>query len=757
MANKGVKGRVVDAETGAGIGNLTVTAVDFDPFFNEDDILASGKTGSNGDFQLSYSEDKYRLWKADRNPDIVVQVYSPDGRLLFETPEVEGITDETLDVQEIKIHKNNIEGWLVTNATLNPESGAPVTLYQGNEIRHLVDGDAMFPAATEAASEAQRSIDLMTLFFDVDNGLITQFVDGFHPLSPPQCKDTEEESLKQVTKATLEEVLKEKAQSPDSPQTGIPVNVLVTNIPLSANDTVSEVREFFEGTDVKTSDFNKGLALLHAKAIIQDGEKAILMGSPLKQSYFSGPGHNLMDTRHKGSLMHDVSIEVTGPAVFDISKTFASVWKATGKPLETETTSVITERQGDNVAAVQVLRTLPGGTFKPEDFGNEDLPHGETGILEAYQRAISLAERYIYLENQYFTSPDIVNALINRMKDDSKPKLQIIIVLNFRPDLPGYPDHQIQIINQLKIAAEANGHQLGVYTLWSRSDKDDGTGGKEFEIMPVYVHSKLAIIDDTWATVGSANLDGTSLNYHQIGLLAGSVLAEKLIEKLKLENDFGKFLWDAFWSIVLFILKKVPFTYLALAGLIILLIKAIIDFEEILKKLFDITETIGEASEIPDIIEDVFARTAQHALPNRSRQPSRSVELNVVLYNGIAGQPASPVIQQLRSQLWQEHLGMDSLPANMQDVPAAPAEMNWVETWNNQASQHKDAIKDNQAIPDPAVKILEWVPETNAKDYLAALEIRKAGLRSKAYKYDFKKCKYIFKKDFLPYPIPWLP
>lgn len=747
MANKGVQGRVVEAETGAGIQNITVTAVDFDPWFNEDDILASGKTDGNGSFLLSYPEDKYRLWKVDRNPDIVVQVFGPDGRLLFETPEVEDVTVETLDVSEIKIHKNNIEGWLVTNATLNPESGEPVSLFQGNEIRYLVDGDTMFPAVTRAAKEAVSSINLMTLFFDVDNGLITEFVDGFNPLSPPKCKETVNESLKQVTKATLEEELKKKAKPTDLSQTGIPVNVLVTNLPLSTSDTVAEVREFFEDTSVKTSDFNKGLALLHAKAIIQDGEKAILMGSPLKQSYFSDVRHDLLDTRHKGSLMHDVSIEVTGPAVFEISNTFATVWKATGKPLETITNSVITQREGDNVAAVQVLRTMPGGTFKTEDAGNDDLPHGETGILEAYQRAIAQAEHYIYIENQYFTSNDIVTALIHRIKDTNKPKLQIIIVLNFRPDLPGYPDQQIQIINRLKIVAKANGHQLGVYTLWSRLEKDDGDGGKEFEIMPIYVHSKMAIFDDTWATVGSANLDGTSMNYHQVGLMVGSVIFEKLIEKMKLEDDFGKFLWDTYWYLFFFIIEQVYSNYKNLLILFLITYKLIFDFKEI-------WETLSESSDIPDIIADVFTRTAQHALPHRSRQPSRSVELNLVLYNGIAGQPETEVIRQLRAQLWEEHLGLDSLPQDMKSVPEDSADMNWVEFWNTRAKENLEAIKTNQDIPiDHAPKILEWTPETNAEDYLRALKIPRKGLRDKAYRYDFVKCKYISDKKLLPWPI----
>ena len=76
MANTGVKGRVVD-QNGAGIKDLTIRAVDFDPFFNEDDVLATGKTDADGQFQLSYTADAYSVWKFDRKPDIVVQVFGP--------------------------------------------------------------------------------------------------------------------------------------------------------------------------------------------------------------------------------------------------------------------------------------------------------------------------------------------------------------------------------------------------------------------------------------------------------------------------------------------------------------------------------------------------------------------------------------------------------------------------------------------------------------------------------------------------------
>ena len=733
MANTGVKGRIVDAETNNGIPNLTVKVIDFVPLFHEDEVLATGKTNDQGNFQLTYSAEAYNFWRDDIKPNLVVQVLGPGNRLLFESEEVEDVAVETLEIPLIKLHSNHLDGWLVTHTTLKPEDGTPVALFKGNKITHLVDGAEMFPAVTQAAIDAQTSINLMTLFFTVDSGLITQFKPTFNHLNPPSsnCKDGKQ--------ATLEEELKKKPAT-------MPVNVMVTNVPLSASDTVTEVNKFFKNTNVKTNDFSKGFALLHSKAIITDGDKAILMGSPLKQTYFSDGRHSIHDARHKGSLHHDVNIQVEGPAAAKIDQTFVTVWKAKSQNLTTITPNQIPERTGSNIASVQVLRTLPGNTFKAVNPGDEDLPHGETGILEAYQRAIHLSERFIYIETQYFTSVEIIDALITRMKDDSKPKLQIIMVLNFRPDLPGYPDRQIDNVNKLKSTAKAHGHQIGVYTLWSRLERG-AANDTHFEIMPIYVHAKIAIIDDKWGTVGSANLDGTSLNYHEIGLIASGVIAEKLINKIKPNDNFIKFLWDSYWYLALFMLNQVIFNATALLAIIGILIKVIKDLDEVL-------ETLTEITEIPDIMRDVFARDAEHALPSRSRQPSRSVEMNVVMYNGIAGQPETPVIQQLREKLWLEHLGLESLPANVKDVPQNVADMQWVKFWDDAADANLEAIKTDQPLPATTTnKLLKWQPESDAEDYLKAHKIRTKHLRNQAEVFDFDKCKIVDKKKLLPWPI----
>src|SRR5690606_8540496 len=136
------------------------------------------------------------------------------------------------------IHRDNIDGWLVTHTTLNPDTAAPVALFRGNKITELVDGAAMFPAVTDAAIAANTSINLMTLFFDVNNNLITKFKSTFNPSNPPST------NCKSEMEATLEEEIKKKAADPGAKL----VNVMVTDIPLSADDTVTEVREFFQNT-----------------------------------------------------------------------------------------------------------------------------------------------------------------------------------------------------------------------------------------------------------------------------------------------------------------------------------------------------------------------------------------------------------------------------------------------------------------------------------------------------------------------------
>jgi Phosphatidylserine/phosphatidylglycerophosphate/cardiolipin synthases and related enzymes len=49
--------------------------------------------------------------------------------------------------------------------------------------------------------------------------------------------------------------------------------------------------------------------------------------------------------------------------------------------------------------------------------------------------------------------------------------------------------------------------RIGVYNLWGLGEKNG-----MHTLQPFYVHSKVSIVDDKWATIGTSNLDGSSLS-----------------------------------------------------------------------------------------------------------------------------------------------------------------------------------------------------------------------------------------------------
>ncbi len=254
----------------------------------------------------------------------------------------------------------------------------------------------------------------------------------------------------------------------------------------------------------------------HAKLVIDRGREAVLLGSPMEQDYYDSLQHAVDEPRRgktaeKGPI-HDVSVAVRGPAVGHMQELFNNHWNLTAPddklPLPAPTLPAITQTDDQNefITTVQFVRTLDA--MFTEDF-DPPAPTGEQGVLEAYLRAIHFAERFIYIENQYFNNDIITRALIDALA--AKPKLVVILFLNSAPDMWCYLKWQQtaigQIAGSLKDEAKA---RLGVFSAWSHA-KSDGNHPKP-RLVDNYLHTKSAVVDNRWATVGSANLDGASLD-----------------------------------------------------------------------------------------------------------------------------------------------------------------------------------------------------------------------------------------------------
>src|SRR6185503_18651585 len=106
----------------------------------------------------------------------------------------------------------------------------------------------------------------------------------------------------------------------------------------------------------------------------------------------------------------------------------------------------------------------------------------------------------VYVEHQYLSARPVVSALTQALYRE--PELELILVLNQNPDVTAYQRWQNA---RLAEAGLLQHPRAGVFALWTVAR--DGI----VALNQVFVHSKVVVVDDRWATSGSANLDGVSL------------------------------------------------------------------------------------------------------------------------------------------------------------------------------------------------------------------------------------------------------
>ncbi|MHA6620808.1 phospholipase D family protein [Pseudonocardia sp. DLS-67] len=212
---------------------------------------------------------------------------------------------------------------------------------------------------------------------------------------------------------------------------------------------------------------------------------------------------------------HDVQLEVRGPAVGLIDAVFRERWE---DPHSVDVHNPVawlrdrftkTDMRADPLpgrppdpspagrATVQVLRTYPA--IRP---GYPFAPRGERSVARGYAKVFRRAERLIYLEDQYMWSPHIARLLADALH--RTPRLHVMVVVPRHPDVDGrlaLPPNQVGRMQAIEVCERAAPDRVHVYDL----ENHDST--------PVYVHAKVAVVDDTWACAGSANLNRRSWSH----------------------------------------------------------------------------------------------------------------------------------------------------------------------------------------------------------------------------------------------------
>ncbi len=225
----------------------------------------------------------------------------------------------------------------------------------------------------------------------------------------------------------------------------------------------------------------------HEKTIVVDGRIAFVGGIDLTDS--SGDRFDLQEHPARRRLgWHDVSTRLTGPAVGDVDDHFILRWhEVTGEQLDRAASA-----PGDANNTVQIVRTVSDGMY-------DSLPNGDFRVLESYVKALHSAQRLIYLENQFLWSPEIVAILADKLREPPRDDFRVVVVVPAKAN-----NGQDDTAGQLGVLADADegGHRFLAATVRSLSGERDD---------PLYVHAKVGIVDDSWLTVGSANLNAHSL------------------------------------------------------------------------------------------------------------------------------------------------------------------------------------------------------------------------------------------------------
>lgn len=270
---------------------------------------------------------------------------------------------------------------------------------------------------------------------------------------------------------------------------------------------------------------------LHQKCAVVDGRIAFLGGVDLTAQYTGE--YDRWDTHHHPARSperlgqwsapahpwHDVHVVIEGPAVADVQHNIVQRWAEVADREQHSAwpaqIASIAPAPLANGMTVQITRTIPPHTYR-------FAPEGIATIREMYLRAIAQARSFIYIENQYLW-PEVYLGLDSLRWGERSPEAMAVleamgaaldrgVSLAFvLPDHPNcgrrFSDGGIAWLKQRSPKALDAG-RLSVFTLGA--DERDPSGRIAYR--PVYVHAKVAIIDDAWWTAGSANLNSRGLH-----------------------------------------------------------------------------------------------------------------------------------------------------------------------------------------------------------------------------------------------------
>jgi phosphatidylserine/phosphatidylglycerophosphate/cardiolipin synthase-like enzyme len=262
----------------------------------------------------------------------------------------------------------------------------------------------------------------------------------------------------------------------------------------------------------------------HQKAVVfkhTSGSSAVLGSIDISKTRWDTTAHKPTDPERNptwGKATHDTGVKIVGAAVADVERAFRARWNDSSRTFGMEPLDVPQPLISSPVAApvsagphsVQVLQTYG---ITQAIFGYSWYASGEFTCWASLLNAIKTATDYIYIEDQYFLAggtPPFCLGTTPGFARDTEPIYQLGQAL-----LRGVKVIVVTPSNAEDVVHEYIKYQrdLGIEYLY---ECDAGNGrvaivSLEEQRNPVYIHSKLLVVDDEFVLIGSMNVGQRSI------------------------------------------------------------------------------------------------------------------------------------------------------------------------------------------------------------------------------------------------------
>ena len=337
-----------------------------------------------------------------------------------------------------KLPPMDITAWEQRLDKITREPRVPAT------VRLRIDGEQFFPDFIQAIQEARESIDIMLYIFDTDDYAL-QIAD----LLKKQSHEVRVRIMIDDAASLQSSLL--APEFPTAPGHRAPSSI----VEYLRRDSKIEIRPMAMPAMTAT----------HAKMIVIDGRRAWLGGMNIGREYRSD--------------WHDMMIEVTGPLIAWMERSFLQSWAH--HSWKGDFAAVFTLFRNSEKAAARI--PMPAGAIAVRPMRGSAL---QSDIRNSRFAALRAAQQSIWLENAYITDSRFIEELIRARYRG----------VDVRVIVPKENDSPLIRASNKALTPQLLRHGIRVWEL------------------PEMSHVKAALYDG-WACVGSANYDRLSFHVNE--------------------------------------------------------------------------------------------------------------------------------------------------------------------------------------------------------------------------------------------------